>query len=132
MQLIKHYAASIPLIVEPVAAADLYNTASRIPRSATETVLRERGISVDQPFRASDPSKAVLLQAFRDGYPMILKVSAPISINHEIRVMEKIKDDADKNNLVVIEEVQIESATMGSPMKMVAFLFHMLECGQDS
>lgn len=112
MQLIKYYAASIPLIDEPGAAAELYYTASRIPRSATEIVLREQGISVAQPFRASDPSKAVLLHAFRGGYPMILKVSSPASIHHEISVMEKIKDDADKNSLVVIEEVRFESATI--------------------
>ena len=111
MQIIKHYAASIPLIVEPVAAADLYYTASIIPRSATEIVLREQGISVAQPFRVSD-SKAVLLHAFRDGYPMILKVSTPKSIDHEISVMEKIMEDAEKNNLVVIEHVHFESATI--------------------
>ncbi|KAL3906449.1 MAG: hypothetical protein SGILL_009266 [Bacillariaceae sp.] len=112
MQLIKHYAASIPLVVEPAVAADLYYTASRIPRSATEIVLRKQGISVAQPFAASDPGKAVLLHAFRDGYPMILKVSPPSSIKHEVSVMEKIKHDASKNYLVVIEEVKFESATI--------------------
>ena len=43
---------------------------------------------------------------------MILKVSAPESIDHEISVMEKIMEDAQKNNLVVIEHVQFESATI--------------------
>ncbi|KAL3917093.1 MAG: hypothetical protein SGILL_004875 [Bacillariaceae sp.] len=112
MQLKRHFAATIPLVVEAAEAADLYYTASRIPRSATKIILRERGISVAQPFRASDPSKAVLLHASKDGYPMILKVSAQESICHESTVMNKIQGDADKNNLVVIDEVQFESATI--------------------
>jgi len=112
MQVIKHYAASIPLIDEPASAVDLYNTASRIPRSATEILLQKQGISVAQPFAAADPSKAVLLHAFQDGHPMILKVSTPESIEHEAGVMEKIKDDAGNNCLVIVEEVKFESATI--------------------
>jgi serine/threonine protein kinase len=42
---------------------------------------------------------------------MILKVSAPESIQHEISVMEHIKDGATDHNLVFVEELEFESAS---------------------
>lgn len=43
---------------------------------------------------------------------MILKVASPESIRHEISIMEGMKDNAEKNNLVAIQEVKFESATI--------------------
>jgi serine/threonine protein kinase len=107
-QLIEHYAASAAFVHDPDKAAKLYYTASRIPRSATNIVLRQQGIAVAQPFRGGDHSKAVLMHAFRDGSPMILKISVPDSIEHEISVMKDIIDGASENNLVVVEGVHFE------------------------
>eukprot|EP00545_Synedropsis_sp_CCMP1620_P008312 CAMPEP_0119011066 /NCGR_PEP_ID=MMETSP1176-20130426/5432_1 /TAXON_ID=265551 /ORGANISM="Synedropsis recta cf, Strain CCMP1620" /LENGTH=204 /DNA_ID=CAMNT_0006963829 /DNA_START=68 /DNA_END=678 /DNA_ORIENTATION=- len=87
MQLVKNFASSVAIVSDAEIAAALYYSASRIPRSATEIILKEQGIAVAQPFQASDPSKAILLHAFRDGYPMILKVSSAASIKHEADVI---------------------------------------------
>lgn len=112
MQLIKHYASAVPLVSNADEAADLYYTASRIPRSATQLVLLGKGVSVAEPYQASDPSKAVLMQAFRDGIPMILKIGSPDSLRKEMGVMERIRHGANENNLVVIEELEFQSATI--------------------
>lgn len=113
-QVIRHYAASVSLIRDADAAVDIYYTASRIPRTATEIVLRNKGISVAQPFQASDPAKAVLLHAFRDGFPMILKVSTPASIRNEVKVMNALEKHGldDNSHLVFIEEVEFESGSV--------------------
>ena len=71
LQLVKNFASSVAIASDAETAVSLYISASQIPRSATELVLREKGISVAQPFQASDPSKAIILHAFRNGTPMI-------------------------------------------------------------
>jgi hypothetical protein len=113
-QVIRHYAASVSLIYDADAAVDLYYTASRIPRTATVEMLDNKGISVAKPFQASDPGKAVLLQAFRDGVPMILKVSTPASIRNEVQVMETLKKHGldDNSHLVLFEELEFESGSI--------------------
>jgi serine/threonine protein kinase len=44
-------------------------------------------------------------------FAMILKVSTPESIKHEIDVMEHIKDGTTEHNLVFVEEMEFESAS---------------------
>jgi hypothetical protein len=116
MQLVKNFASSVAIVSEADMAVDLYYNASRIPRSATEIVLKERGISVGHPYHASDSSKAILLHAFRDGHPMILKVSSAKSVEHEadvIRDMIKVGGcDLSEKHLCCIEIIEFESASI--------------------
>jgi serine/threonine protein kinase len=116
MQLVRNFASSLAFVSEADVAEDLYYSASRIPRSATALVLKERGISVAQPYQASDPSKAILMHAFRDGYPMILKVSSAASVQHEADVIKGMTDsgccELSEKHLCRIEVIQFESASI--------------------
>lgn len=113
LQLVKNFASSVAIATDADTAASLYLSASQIPQSATELVLREQGISVAQPFQASDPSNAILLHAFRNGTPMILKVSSAKSIAHEAKVLSDLAgcNLADKH-LCPIDVVEFESANI--------------------
>lgn len=116
MQLVKNFASSVAIVSEADIAVALYYNASQIPRSATEIILKERGISVAQPFQASDPSKAILLHAFRDGFPMILKVSNATSVQHEADVISDMMNfdgcDLSEKHLCCIEIVEFESSSI--------------------
>jgi serine/threonine protein kinase len=116
LQLVTHFATSVAIVPNAEIAQSLYYAASRIPRSATEIVLKDQGISVAQPFQASDHSKAILLHAFRDGHPMLLKVSSAESIQHEVDVIKGMTNsdccDLSEKHLCRIEVIQFESATI--------------------
>jgi serine/threonine protein kinase len=116
MQLVKNFASSVAIVSDAEIAAALYYSAARMPRSATELLLKDQGISVAQPFHAADPSKAILLHAFRDGYPMILKVSSSASVKHEAEVindMMQIGDcDLSEKHLCPIENVKFATANI--------------------
>ena len=116
MQLVKNFASAIAIVSEADIAEALYYSASRIPRSATEVVLKKRGISVAQPYQASDPSKAILMHAFRNGYPMILKVSSAASVQHEAHVIKDMMDfdscHLSEKYLCHIEVLEFESGSI--------------------
>ena len=61
--ILKQFASSAAFVDSPEQARDLYFEAALLPRSVTRVVLGEKGISVADVFRGSDPSKAVLLHA---------------------------------------------------------------------
>jgi hypothetical protein len=116
-ELVKNFPSSVAIVSEAEIAAALYYNASRIPGSATETVLKERGISVAHPFQASDPSKAtILLHAFRDGYPMILEVSSATTVQHEADVIRDMMNfdgcDLSEKHLCCIEILELESGSI--------------------
>jgi len=73
MVLMKNYASSVSLVDTPEQARNLYSEATLLPRSATQIVLQNKGVSVADIFRPSDASKAVLLHAYENGSPRILK-----------------------------------------------------------
>lgn len=112
--LIKKFASSVALVDTPERARDLYFEAALLPRSATQIVLGEKGISVADIFRGSDPSKAILLHAHENGAPRILKVATDKSIRHEWGVWSAVNAVCASGNedsyLVGVQLIQFESA----------------------
>ena len=111
--ILKSFASSATLVDTPGQARDLYFEAALLPRSATQIVLQQQGIAVADVFRGSDPSKAVLLHAHRNGRPHILKVATDKSILHEYEVWNSVKTVQQGDAyLVPLEKVEFESAAI--------------------
>lgn len=110
--ILQHFASSAALVDSPEQARDLYFTAALLPRSAAKDVLGEKGISVADVFRGSDPSKAVLLHAHENGVPRILKIAAETSIRHEWDVYSAVASSNHGENtfLVKVQLLHFESA----------------------
>ena len=114
MVLVKQFASSVGLVDTPEQARDLYFEAALLPRSATRVVLGEKGISVADIFRGSDPSKAILLHAHENGAPRILKVATDKSIRHEWDVWSAVKASSsvsgnEASYLVSVQLIQFET-----------------------
>lgn len=112
--ILRNFASSAALIDTPEQARDLYFEAALLPRSATRIVLQQQGISVAEVFRGSDPSKAVLLHAHRNGAPHILKIATEKSIMHEYEVWSAVEATNQQSDayLVPLEKVIFEQATI--------------------
>lgn len=111
--IVKHFASTAALVDSPEQACDLYFEAALLPRSATESVLQEKGISVAGIFRGSDPSRAVLLQAHENGVPRIIKVATAESIRREWEVFSAVSSTCSldaETYLVNLRLLQFESA----------------------
>lgn len=113
--LVMKFASSVALVDTPEQARDLYFKAELLPRSATQVILREKGIFVADIFRGSDPSKAVLLHAHENGIPRILKVATDKSIRHEWNVWSAVTaalkpGQAEASYLVSVQLLLFESA----------------------
>ena len=85
-----HFSSQMTVVNTPSDAADLYRRASRIPRSATELCLREKNIAIASIFPGTDTTMSIILEAFEDGSPRLLKVTDTESINHEMSVWEEV------------------------------------------
>ena len=113
--LLKHYASSVVLVDTAEQAKDLYYEAAMLPRSATQIALREQNISVAELFRGSDPSKAILMHAFENGEPRILKIAAESSIQHELHVWNEVVVAAESEehtaHLVPLNELRFQATT---------------------
>lgn len=81
-----HFASQMMVVNTPDDAADIYRRASHIPRSATEIALREMNIDVGEICPGTDPSKAIILEAFKDDSPCLLKITDPENVDHEVSV----------------------------------------------
>ena len=110
--ILKQFASSAAFVDSPEQARDLYFEAALLPRSATRVVLEEKGISVADVFRGSDPSKAVLLHAHENGVPRILKIATEESICHEWDVFSAVSSSSHDENtfLVNVKLLKFESA----------------------
>ena len=107
-----HFSSQMAVVNTPDQAADLYKRASRIPRSATEIILREEGISVGNIFGGTDTAKSIILEAFDDGKPCLLKIAEEENIDHEMMVWEAITESSGgkKNYLVPIKKLDFKRA----------------------
>eukprot|EP00977_Amphora_coffeiformis_P011494 scaffold2767_cov177-Amphora_coffeaeformis.AAC.68 len=110
--ILKQFASSTALVDSPEQARDLYFEAALFPRSATNAVLGEKGISVADVCIGSDPSKAVLLHAHENGAPRILKIATEKSIRHEFDVFSAVASSSHDEHtfLVNVQLLQFESA----------------------
>ncbi|KAL3912948.1 MAG: hypothetical protein SGILL_006687 [Bacillariaceae sp.] len=107
-----HFASQMAVVNTADQAADLYKRASRIPRSATQIRLKEKNVSIAGIFGGTDTGKSIVLEAFENGKPCLLKITDNESIYHEMIVWEAIKEsDGDrKNYLVPLRKLEFESA----------------------
>jgi serine/threonine protein kinase len=77
----------------------------------TQVALREKNISVGGIFGGSDTAKSIILDAFEDGRPCLLKITDTESIDHEMSVWEAIRgNDGDSHNLVPLRKLGFISA----------------------
>jgi hypothetical protein len=111
--LLKHYASSAVFVDNAEQAKDLYYEVAMFPRSATQITLREQNISVAELFPGSDPSKAILLHAFENGEPRILKISSESSLQHELHVWNDLTGaaESEKHNahLVPLDKLRFQA-----------------------
>jgi len=108
---VRHFSSEMTVVNSASQAADLYRRASLVPRSVTQVKLREKNISVGEIFGGSDTSKSIILDAFEDGRPCLLKITDTKSIDHEMSVWEAIGgDDGDSQNLVPLRKLGFISA----------------------
>ena len=109
---VRHFASEMTVVNTASQAAELYKRASRIPRSVTQIALREQNISVGEIFGGSDTAKSIILDAFEDGKPCLLKITDTESIDHEMTVWEAIRGiDENPQNLVPLRKLGFVSAT---------------------
>lgn len=106
-----HFSSQMAVVNTAAQAADLYKRASRIPRSATEIMLQENDISVGSIFGGTDTSKSIILEAFEDGKPRLLKIAEKESVDHEFSVWETLKERSggEQSFLVPIRKLCFES-----------------------
>ena len=97
-----HFSSQMIVVNTPDQAADLYKRASRIPRSATEIMLKENNISVGGIFGGTDTSKSIILEAFEDGKPSLLKIAEKESVDHEFFVWETMKETSGGENSFLV------------------------------
>lgn len=97
-----HFSSQMIVVNTPDQAADLYKRASRIPRSATEIMLQENNISVGGILGGTDTSKSIILEAFEDGEPRILKIAEKESVDHEFFVWETMKERSGGENSFLV------------------------------
>lgn len=111
---LKHFSSNLLVVNTPDQARNLYYEAALLPRSATQIALKEKGVSVADVFRGSEPSKAVLLHANERGNPRILKITTQKCTEHEMEVWNAAvlaNADAGKpRHLVPIRELKFESS----------------------
>ena len=106
-----HFASQMTVVTTAQEAADLYKRASRIPGSATEIELQEENISIGEICPGTDTSKSIILEAFEDGNPCLLKLTEKESIDHEMSVWEEINGSAgDTTHLVPLKKLDFKKA----------------------
>jgi hypothetical protein len=104
---LRHFASEMTVVNSADQAYDLYKRASLVPRSATQIVLKEKNISVGRIFGGTDTGKSIILEAFEDGKPCLLKITDTQSIAHEMSVWEAIRgNDGDQQNLVPLRKLE--------------------------
>ena len=107
--LVLHFASQMTVVTTAQEAADLYKRASRIPGSATEIELQEENISVGEICAGTDTSKSIILEAFEDGSPCLLKITERESIDHEISVWEAVNASSrDTAHLVPLRKLEFK------------------------
>lgn len=104
-----HFSAQMTVVNTANQAADLYRRASRIPRSATEILLKEKSISVGNIFGGTDTGKSIILEAFENGMPRLLKIAEKESVDHEMMVWDAIKG-RNSEHLVPLRKLDFERA----------------------
>lgn len=107
-----HFASQMTVVNTPSEAADLYRRASRIPRSATEIDLREKNIAIADIFPGTDTTKSIILEAFEDGSPCLLKITDTQSIDHEMSVWEAISQVTPCDGLVPLKRLDFTKAAI--------------------
>jgi hypothetical protein len=90
--IVSKFASSVQLVDSADRAKEIYFEACLLPRSATQILLQKHNnISVADMYRASDPSKAVLLHAHENGAPRILKIGTKENLVQELEVWDAVK-----------------------------------------
>jgi serine/threonine protein kinase len=110
---VRHFAPEMTVVNSASQAYDLYKRASLVPRSATQIVLKVKNISVGEIFGGADNARSIILEAFEDGNPCLLKITDTTSIDHEMSVWEAIRgNDGDQQNLVPLKKLEFISAAV--------------------
>ena len=113
-----HFASQMMVVNTPDDAAHIYRQASRIPRSATEIALREMNIDVGGICPGTYPSNAIILEAFKDGSPCLLKITDPENVDHEVSVWKAIEgllsseSDSKIHHLVPLQKLEFERSAV--------------------